>query len=303
MTLRQMVIIELLVLANGLALAVGVLLMVGPAATVFSHDLAPTQVVVPEISAAARTAAPAPTGVQVVMRLPTVSLVPTQPTPPTFTATPEITLTPSSTPTSAAEAMSATPDPTSTATQLPGEVILSVVGHKQSLPLSCESRSAVDWANYFGVGIDELQFFSRLPISDNPELGFVGDVNGHWGEIPPNAYGVHAGPVATLLRDYGLAATAYRDVSWDAAQAEIRAGRPLVVWVVGHVWARPHPVLYTAADGAQVQVAPFEHTVILAGFDSSQVYVVDGANLETRPIDVFLSSWSGLGNQAVMLTP
>ena len=56
----------------------------------------------------------------------------------------------------------------------------------------------MDLAAYFGLGIDELEFFGRLPVSDNPEVGFVGDVNGRWGQIPPNAYGIHAEPVAAL---------------------------------------------------------------------------------------------------------
>jgi uncharacterized protein YvpB len=148
-------------------------------------------------------------------------------------------------------ALSETPVPTEAPT-LAAEYRLTVEGHPQS---------AVDWAAYFGVNIDEIAFFNQLPVSDNPEVGFVGDVNGVWGQIPPNAYGVHAEPVAALLRANGLTASAVRDMTWDDAQAEIRAGRPLEVWVVGHVWNSGRHYDYTAQDGQVVRVAPYEHTV------------------------------------------
>jgi len=89
--------------------------------------------------------------------------------------------------------------------------------------LDCESRSAVDWAAYLGQHINELTFFNRLPKSDNPDKGFVGNVYGAWGQIPPNPYGVHAEPVAALLRDYGLQAYAHRPLRWEQLQAEIAA--------------------------------------------------------------------------------
>ena len=52
------------------------------------------------------------------------------------------------------------------------------VGHGQTYPLSCESRSAADLANYWGVQVGEVQFFNALPKSDNPDKGFVGSVFG-----------------------------------------------------------------------------------------------------------------------------
>ena len=72
------------------------------------------------------------------------------------------------------------------------------------MPLSCEASAATDWAAYFGKKIDEYEFQNRLPQSDNPNKGFVGNVFGTWGQVPPAPYGVHADPVATLLQDYGL---------------------------------------------------------------------------------------------------
>lgn len=237
---------------------------------------------------------------------PATATLPATPTlPPTPTLLPTPTLIPSSTPTPVplgrwlAPAFTPTPEPTATAQA----VLLDVIGHRQSLPLSCESRSAADWAGYFGVAIDELEFFGRLPISDNPDVGFAGDVNGKWGNIPPDSYGVHAGPVATLLREYyGLSAEARRDLTWDDLRAELDAGRPVIAWVTGHVSAGK-AVEYVADDGQTVIVAPFEHTVIVVGYTDESVSVLDGSKLYSRSLDKFLESWSVLGYMAIVAAP
>ncbi|HSO27033.1 MAG TPA: C39 family peptidase, partial [Anaerolineales bacterium] len=105
-----------------------------------------------------------------------------------------------------------------------------VLGHAQAFSLSCESRSAADWAAYWGVYIDESRFLKNLPRSDNPDAGFVGNPKGAWGQVPPRPYGVHAEPVAAALRTYGLAAQAHKGLGWEDLRAEIAAGRPVIVW-------------------------------------------------------------------------
>jgi len=157
----------------------------------------------------------------------------------------------------------------------------------------------VDWANYFGVEIDELEFFGKIPASDNPDRGFVGSVRGSWGNLPPDAYGVHAGPVAFLLRYYGLAAYAYRGMSWEQLRSELAAGRPVIVWVVGHVW-RSTPVTMTVASGDTILAARLEHTVILFGYNEKMATVLDGASKYSVEISAFMVSWNVLGNMAIV---
>ena len=127
--------------------------------------------------------------------------------PATYTPTATFTLTPTVTP-SPTLTFTATATPTLTLTPtLPSSAsIQGISGRWPAYSLDCESRSAVDWAAYFGVKIDELTFFNALPSSDNPDKGFVGNVHGAWGQIPPYDYGVHAKPVAKLFRAYGLEA-------------------------------------------------------------------------------------------------
>jgi uncharacterized protein YvpB len=180
--------------------------------------------------------------------------------------------------------------------------ISGISGRKQALPLDCESRSAVDWAGYFGYSIGELAFFNQLPHSDNPDKGFVGNVYGTWGQIPPNSYGVHVEPVAALLRAYGVPAYAHRPLGWEHLKAEIAAGRPVFVWIVGSV-QNGIPEYYTPSDGLSTIVARYEHTVVVTGYSASRVYFLNGATIYSKPIDEFLDSWSVLGNMAITALP
>lgn len=157
----------------------------------------------------------------------------------------------------------------------------------------------MDWAGFFGFKIHELAFQNRLPRSDDPDTGFVGDVMGVWGNIPPRAYGVHAAPVAALLREYGLPADARRGMTFDELKAEIADGRPVIAWVVGHV-AAGTPQVYTSSAGRQITVSAKEHTVIVVGYTPEVVFVQDGGWLYGRALKHFEDSWGVLGNMAIV---
>jgi uncharacterized protein YvpB len=183
---------------------------------------------------------------------------------------------------------------------LPEEVFIEgISGHRQSMPLSCEARSAVDWAAYFGKSINEYTFFNGLEIHTNPDKGFVGDVYGSWGQIPPNPYGVHAKPIAQRLREFDLKAKGVYGMTFQDLKTEIASGQPVIVWVIGHVNLGT-PVPYTAPGGAQTVVAKFEHTVVVIGYTENKVIILDGARVYTKYNGEFKKSWGVLGNQAVI---
>jgi subtilisin-like proprotein convertase family protein/uncharacterized protein YvpB len=185
--------------------------------------------------------------------------------------------------------------------------IYNISGENQALPLDCESRSAVDWAAYFGTSIGEMDFFNRLPKTDDPDTGFVGNVFGAWGQIPPNPYGVHAAPVAELLRAHGVEAYPHRGISWDVVRSEVAAGRPVIVWVIGSsngvLPGRFYPVYYTSSAGNTTVVSPYQHTAIVIGYTETQVTLLDGNKIYNRTLTQFLDSWSVLRNMAVMAVP
>jgi len=245
------------------------------------------------------------------------SRVTSTPTPfqplPTDTPTPTATFTPTPTDTPTPTATNTplptnTPVPSNTVAAFPTNVpedglpnsyqISGVVGHAQSHMLSCESRSAADWAAFYGVSFSEDGFQNGLPRSDNPDVGFVGYVDGVWGQIPPNDYGVHAAPVAALLREYGLSANAAKGVSLSSLRHQIASGNPVIVWVVGNVW-NGSPVSYTASNGSTTTVAYYEHAVILIGYDETGYTFVDGSYTYWRSSAIFSSSFAALGNMAI----
>jgi uncharacterized protein YvpB len=178
--------------------------------------------------------------------------------------------------------------------------ISGIAGHAQTFSLSCEARSAADWAAFWGVKFSEAGFLRGIPSSDNPDRGFVGDLNDAWGYIPPHSYGVYARPVAARLKEYGLNAVARRGLQWDDLRGEIAAGRPVIVWVIGQMW-NGTPVSYTPSDGNKTIVAHFEHTMILIGYDARTVHVVDAYSGMTQSyaLSTFLTSWAVLGDMAI----
>ncbi len=193
------------------------------------------------------------------------------------------------------------PPPTATSTLALAEehYIRNISGHRQYFPLGCEAATAKDWANYFGKDFNEFEFQYKLPISDNPDLGFVGNVNSPWGQVPPYAYGVYAGPVADLLNAYGIPAKAYKGYTLEQIKAKIAEDKPVIVWVIGNVVGGV-PAEYTDVHGNKTIVAAYEHVVIVTGYNKDHVrYMTNGRFYET-PNAVFLNSWGVLGNMALV---
>ncbi len=178
--------------------------------------------------------------------------------------------------------------------------IRSIEGHRQLLSLDCESAAAEDWASYFGKDINELEFQGRLPVSDNPDYGFVGNVNDPWGLLPPNGYGVYAGPVAQLLNAYGVQAKAYKGYSLEQVKAKISQNIPVIAWVVGNVEAGAPPIYYTDREGRKAVAAAYEHVVILTGYTQDRIYFLSEGKLYSTRIDIFLESWGRLGNMVIV---
>jgi len=196
-----------------------------------------------------------------------------------------------------------TPVHPATAQSIPERAyVAGVIGHGQTYNLSCEARGASDLAAFWGVQVSESTLQFSLPRSDNPEEGFVGDVNGTWGHIPPESYGVHAQPIAQLLRLYGLNATPRKGMAWDELRGEIAAGRPVLVWAIGRMW-NGTPQIYTTTDGQKIVVAAYEHVMLMVGYDSSSVIAINTGNgsTETFPLTSFLTSWRILENMAVVV--
>jgi uncharacterized protein YvpB len=218
---------------------------------------------------------PTPTASITATRLPTSTLFPTS------TVVPSLTPKPSPTP-------------------IPDEhYITGIFGHRQYYAISCESSSAADWASFFGVQIYESDIQFSLPTSDNPEKGFVGDVNDPWGQTPPYSYGVHAAPIAQVLKeDFKLPAKAAKGFTLEEVKAELATDQPIIAWVIGNM-VGGFPAEYKDKNGQTTIVAAYEHTVILTGYSADHIRYLNNGRFYEVPNEVFFNSWGVLGNMVV----
>jgi len=179
--------------------------------------------------------------------------------------------------------------------------IWDIWGHRQYFGLGCEASAVVDWAEYLGVTVSEFAFQMRLPISDNPDIGFVGSVDGPWGQVPPYAYGVHAAPVAKVLREhYGVNAAGEKGLTIEDLQRELATGQPVIAWVIGNC-VGGIPYEYIDQEGTLVIVAAYEHVVILTGYDEDTIRYMNNGKFYDIPYENFANTWGVLGNMAVYL--
>jgi uncharacterized protein YvpB len=217
---------------------------------------------------------------------------------PIITATNSLTATAESIPTSTATVPAPFIQTQSTPTPIPESVYLEIAAHGKYFYLGCEAAAAVDLAGYYDVLIYQYNFQHELPLSDNPDLGFVGDANGPWGQVPPYAYGVYSGPVADLLQKYGVDAEGGKGYTLEQVKEKIAAGHPVIVWVIGNMIGGV-PAEYTDSKGNTTVVAAYEHVVILTGYDQDSVRYANNGRFYEVPNEVFLNSWGVLGNMAL----
>jgi len=179
--------------------------------------------------------------------------------------------------------------------------IWNIWGHRQYFGIGCEASAAVDWADYFGVTVSEFNFQLRLPFSDNPDLGFVGSVDGPWGQVPPYAYGVHAAPIAAVLQEYyGINAAGVKGFTIEQIKQEIASGQPVIAWVIGNC-VGGIPYEYIDKEGNVVTVAAYEHVVILTGYNEESVRYMSNGKFYDIPYENFENTWSVLENMVVYL--
>ena len=181
--------------------------------------------------------------------------------------------------------------------------IWNIWGHHQYFAIGCEAAVVRDWAHYFGVEVHESNYQFQLPVSDNPDYGFVGSVTDPWGQVPPYSYGVHAFPVANLLRSgYGMNARGVKGFTLEQLKTEIAANRPVIAWVVGNVVGGV-PYEFIDKQSREVTVAAFEHVVIVTGYTQEFIRYMNNGKFYDIPTRFFENSWKILGNMVVYLEP
>ncbi len=171
---------------------------------------------------------------------------------------------------------------------------------RQSYNLSCEYAAAAAVTLYWGDAVTQREFLREVPANPNPHLGFRGDIYGAFGGITD--YGVYAEPLVPVLERHGYDAQVYYG---DQArlQATLRAGNPVVVWLTAGRQERP---IYTrTAAGATFRLVPGEHALVVYGYDSSGVNLMDVGNGGYYHTDwaSFLRRWGYFDGMMLVITP
>jgi len=197
---------------------------------------------------------------------------------------------------------SPTPLPGSTHLDLaPLALILDVPIYEQERSLSCESSAAAMAASFSGVDVTEADILSSLPRHENPNLGFRGNVDGPHGQT--DDYGVYAQPISDALQKFGLQVEPL-DGGLPEIKNHIRQGRPVIVWITyGNQVQVPQSV--TMSDGQTVTLVPFEHTVVVVGYNANGLWVNDpyAGTQDFYPAADFERSFGYLGNMALVVGP
>ena len=158
---------------------------------------------------------------------------------------------------------------------------LSIV---QDMNLDCEAAALAaaltEQRVTVNTGGQHLQnwVFNALPKENyapqgDPYSGFVGNVNGAEGFGSGTGYGVYYAPIAAVANSVSESADAHTGWTTRAIEAEIVAGRPVVVWIdyrslTTHTgFPLSH---WTAADGRSIPYTLHEHAVTVLGTTPGQ---------------------------------
>jgi uncharacterized protein YvpB len=189
----------------------------------------------------------------------------------------------------------------------PLALILDAPLYKQEHSLSCESSAAAMAAQFYGLPVVESDILNALPRHENPNLGFRGNVDGPYGGI--DDYGTYAEPIRRILEGMGLQAShlnggALSAGGIDEIEQQIRQGRPVIAWITYRLQVQM-PRQVTLSDGTAVTMVPYEHVVLIVGYNAEGLWVhdpYDGTRTWYAEND-FRRSFAYLGNMALAVGP
>ena len=149
-------------------------------------------------------------------------------------------------------------------------VSLNVPLYHQTYALSCEESSLRMALAYRGVNVSDYDVLMNVgynprPLDtatnswDDPNVMFVGDVNGQQGVT---GWGTNATPIANAAHAFGRSATAINGISASTISAAIHAGNPVVLW--GYYGSHAIMQSWNSPDGV-ITIAHNEHVRTVVG--------------------------------------
>lgn len=178
---------------------------------------------------------------------------------------------------------------------------IEVPTYVQQRNLSCEYASLVIALGTYETWVSEWTFDELVPTSDNPHLGFRGDINGTWGNTVD--YGVYPEALVRPLAELGFRGEVfYGEGDAGSLQRYLANGVPVVLWL--GMWGDQSYYEYSN-DGTPYKLNPGYHVVVAYGYDESGVYVSDPATGSTVSWswDYFMWMWDAMDGMSLAVWP
>jgi uncharacterized protein YvpB len=177
---------------------------------------------------------------------------------------------------------------------------VGVPEYHQGYGLSCEFASLYMVTAYWGDPIYEDYSISVTGWSDNPHLGFRGDINGAWGNTYD--YGVYAEPLADIAWGYGYGADISYGADPNVLASYLDDGVPVIVWIsVYGNWG------WQEWDdwGGEYRIVPYEHVVVVNGYDDNGVWISDPGTGAYNQLSwsYFLYAWDLMDGMMLAVYP
>jgi uncharacterized protein YvpB len=181
-----------------------------------------------------------------------------------------------------------------------GVFVAGVQAYKQARPLSCEYASVYIATAAFGSPISEEESIASTPRAENPHFGFRGDIDGEWGQT--DDYGIYAEALGPLLEAHSYVGEVSYGAEASVLRTHLNAGHPVIVWIA----TRGDTGFYEIdSAGNRFKLVPWEHVVVVYGYDQEQVYIADPGPGEYATLgwDQFLDAWAVMDGMALAVYP
>jgi uncharacterized protein YvpB len=177
---------------------------------------------------------------------------------------------------------------------------LGVEQYHQAYSLSCEFAALYMVTDYWGDPIYENYSLNVTGWSNNPHLGFRGDITGDWGNT--SDYGIYAEPLAQIAWGYGYGAEVNYDPDPNLLAAYLDDGVPVIVWIsVFGDWG------WQEWDdaGNEYRLVPYEHVVVANGYDDYGVWISDPGTGAYNELSwsYFLYAWELMDGMMLAVYP
>jgi uncharacterized protein YvpB len=175
-----------------------------------------------------------------------------------------------------------------------------VPAYAQQRNLSCEYAAMYIATSAFGEGISEYSFDNVVGWSQNPHIGYRGNINGVWGRT--DDYGVYATPLSWALDTFGFRGEVFYAVGdSDALTTRLDQGKPVVVWLA--LWGDES--ITETLDGRTYTITAGMHVMVAYGYDSSGVYLSDPGSGTYRFYSWgdFMWMWNVLDGMGLAVSP